>query len=186
MTHNIIEQMIFSFTVGIILSIDAFMIGMLFGVSFQNKIKTLLPSIIVGIFHFLLPITGYIIIKFMLKTISFNPKVIAISIILFLAIQLFFNNNNHSISKKLTLISYFSFALAVSIDSFFAGITIVYLEHANIFLSAIIFALISSFFTLISLNIGAEISKKLKKIPINKIASFLLILLAVLLFSDVL
>ncbi len=173
------EQIIFPVILGIALSIDAFMLGMVYGLSFERKRPTLFLALLVGLFHFTFPLIGFILASTIISNTSLDTKLVTVILLSFLSLQLFFNNNTKQKQLKISMISYISFAFAVSLDSFLAGISLISFTYTNILLSAFIFSLISFTATFSSLNIGVEIRRIFNKIPLNKVAAIILIFLSI-------
>ena len=70
--------------------------------------------------------------------------------------------NEETKEHKLNLLNILLFSLLVSIDSFTLGIGINYITN-KIYLSSLIFFLVSSIFTYLGFKIGKFVGKKLKK-----------------------
>ena len=141
------------------LSMDAFSLSLCFGTLNLSYKKIFTFSLIVGIFHFMMPLLGMNLGDIMLKYILIDPKYITSLIFLLLGIFMIFNkeeDSNTNLSSILSMI----FALAVSIDSFAIGIGLnsIYDNHI---ISALTFSLFSFTFTLIGLLIGKYISNKI-------------------------
>lgn len=159
------------------LSMDAFSLAVCFGTLNLAYKKIFTLSIIVGIFHFAMPLLGMNIAHIILKFITFNPKYI--SFVIFLALGLFMIlNKEETNQKKLSgILSMLLFALAVSIDSLIAGIGLDMVYHNHI-LSAIIFSIFSAAFTLIGLLIGKYINNKVGNVS-KIIGGVILIILSI-------
>lgn len=163
-----------TFLTGLALSLDAFSLSIIYGTIIKEKKTILLISIIVGIFHFLMPLLGYFLSSlFIIKIIS-KINILSFLIFLILGLEMFFSKNNENDLINLNSIySIIVFAFTVSIDSFSIGIA---LTNKDILIPIIIFSITSFFFTYLGLNIG----KKLSKIKgINKVGGIILILLSI-------
>lgn len=145
------------------LSMDAFSLSLAYGtLGMENRDKYLL-SFITGMFHFIMPLLGLIVGNIMFKYININPDIIVCVILSFIGIQMVISSFKEDEEVKLMRVSeYFLFAFAVSIDSFSVGITLT--DTGHIILAPFIFALTSSFFTLIGLSLGNKIERLLGKI----------------------
>lgn len=147
---------------GISLSLDAFSLALCFGTLNFTYRKMFLISLTVGIFHFFMPLLGIITSDIILKLVLINPKYIAFLVFVILGIFMIINKEE-SICKLSSLISIISFAFAVSIDSYVAGIGL-NLIYSNHIVSSLIFTIISSLFTMSGLLLGKYINNKVGNI----------------------
>lgn len=142
------------------LSMDAFSLAIIYGTLNLKKKMCKLMSIMVGIFHFFMPILGYVLGKIVLNIIKVNPEILTGVIFIILSIEMLL-----SLKKEEKLISLTSlpavciFALTVSIDSFSIGIGLGAVS-TNIFLACLSFSIISGMFTYLGVNIGKKLSTK--------------------------
>ena len=150
--------------IAISLSMDAFSLSLAYGtLGMKNKDKYIL-SLIVGIFHFVMPLLGMLIGNVFLNFIKINPDIIVSVILSFIGIEMIISSFKENDEVKLMkFYEFFLFAFAVSIDSFSVGITLTDLGE-NVILSPIVFSLSSFIFTLLGLSIGNKIEKLLGKI----------------------
>ncbi len=148
--------------IGISLSMDTFSLSLSLGSIINSKKIKILP-LIVGLFHFFMPLLGNI---FGLKLVSwFNlaSHVLLGLILIFLGINLaihYFKDEN--IEINLSLLGFFIFAFGVSIDSFTVGLGISAITH-NYLKASIIFALCSAAFTYLGILIGKYSSRMIGK-----------------------
>lgn len=147
---------IFMLAVG--LSMDAFSLAMIYGtLDLKNSMRKLM-SIMVGIFHFFMPILGYQIGELILKLIKIDPEILVGTIFIILGIEMIISLRQEEKVKLLTgLLSVIFFAFTVSIDSFSIGIGFG-VVNANIILPCIIFSFVSAFFTYIGVMLGKKLS----------------------------
>ena len=150
--------------IAISLSMDAFSLSLIYGTGGINKKDKLLLSIIVGIYHFIMPIIGLLIGKLIISRIHFNPNII-IGIILILISSEMITSSIKNKEERLffSLAGYLIFGLSVSIDSLTTGIGLPAITN-NYILSSLIFAISSFSFTLLGLNLGNIINIKYGKI----------------------
>lgn len=148
------------FFVGIGLSMDAFSLSLSLGTTYPSKRNIVKTSLVVGIFHFIMPLLGYFI------GINFKYRISGINILTFLlfvvlSFELYKNRNeeNNSILNNLTILL---IAFSVSIDSFTVGI-VFGLNSEFIVISSIIFSLTSFIFTYLGLTLGKKLKDKYKK-----------------------
>ncbi len=152
------------FLMAISLSMDAFSLALAYGTLGMSNKNKLILSVIVGCFHFVMPIIGMFMGKLILSWFKFNPDILVAIILLFIGIQMIISSfkNNDDI-KPLKFGEFFLFGLAVSIDSFTLGITLPNIG-INTYFAPFIFALISALFTFVGLFIGNKIEKLLGNI----------------------
>ena len=146
------------------LSMDAFSLALAYGTLGMNKKYKIFLSIIVGFYHFVMPLIGMFLGEVILSLFKFNYDILVALILGFIGIQMIvdsFKGNDDVYELKLA--DLFLFGLAVSIDSLTLGITLPNLG-VNKILSPLIFALVSSLFTFVGLSIGNKIEKVLGKI----------------------
>ena len=152
------------FLMAISLSMDAFSLALAYGTLGMNKTYKIFLSIIVGFYHFVMPLIGMFLGEVILSLFKFNYDILVALILGFIGIQMIvdsFKGNDDVYELKLA--DLFLFGLAVSIDSLTLGITLPNLG-VNKILSPLIFALVSSLFTFVGLSIGNKIEKVLGKI----------------------
>ncbi len=181
------HYIIFGLSIGFLLSLDAFMVGVLCGTSYKRKKHTIYTSIYVAVFHFMMPLIGFLISKFLFDHINISTKIITIVVLIFLSVQMFLEKNDEE--EKVNLSSHITkigMAFSVSIDSFFVGFTLIEYTTTKLFIIISLIAFTSGTLSLIALNLGKEIKDRLSHIPVTKIASILLLVVALLVFFDIL
>lgn len=146
--------------IGISLSMDAFSLALVYGmIGLSNREKNLL-SLIVGIYHFFMPLIGLIIGDF-IDNISFiNLDLIAAIILLYIGINLIISNFKEEDTLSLNKTGLLMFGLSVSIDSLTVGIGLKAITDSYL-LSSIIFSICSTFFTYMGLLLGTIIGNKI-------------------------
>lgn len=156
------QQLLIYFFIAVGLSMDAFSLALAYGTNELPTKKSFLLSIIVGIFHFIMPTLGSIIgITFFGDFITKADIIVAI-VFLVLAIEMFLSRNEEEKGTITNLLSMIVFAFTVSIDSFSVGIALS-LTEKSITTACIIFSLISFIFTFLGLMLGRKISEKFGK-----------------------
>lgn len=142
------------------LSVDAFSLAVIYGMNQISQKKTMVLSILVGVFHFIMPYIGSLIGINLLTIFVDKANFIAGSVFLIIAIEMLSSLKEEekimSLSKIYHLL-FFSFT--VSLDSFSVGI-VLSLSHENIILAGTIFSIISASFTYLGLHLGKLVSKK--------------------------
>ena len=129
------------FFVGIGLSMDAFSLSLSIGTTSPKKNIIIKTALVVGIFHFFMPILGYSIGN-ILKDKIIGINYLTFLIFIFLSIEMYRNRNEEK-TNILNIITILIIALSVSIDSFTVGI-VFGLNNEYIIVSSIIFSIISS------------------------------------------
>lgn len=160
--------------IAISLSMDTFSLSIICGVIGFEKSKIFLLSIIVGVFHFVMPFIGNILGEKIIDYISFSPNYIVGLIFFAISIEMFFEKQE--VIKLDNLYSLFFFAFTVSLDSFSLGLGISKITN-NCYLAYFIFSLISFIFTFIGLYFGKYLNKTIGKYS-NKIGALMLLILS--------
>lgn len=167
---------IFILAVG--LSMDAFSLAMIYGTLDLKSNMRRLMSIMVGIFHFFMPILGYQIGELILKVIKVNPDILVGIIFIILGMEMLLSLKKEEKVKMLTgLFSVILFAFTVSIDSFSIGIGFG-VANINMLLPCIMFSLTSAIFTYLGVILGKKLSDRFGSIT-TLIGSVILIILGI-------
>ncbi len=152
--------------VGIGLSMDAFSLAILYG-TINLRRKTIWQlSTIVGIYHFFMPLLGYLIGDHFLARYILDPEFLVGAIFLVIAIQMLLSLKKEEEVKPLQSIgSLLLFGFTVSIDSFSIGIGFGTLGQSiiSILSSCIVYSLTSATFTYFGLTIGTSLSHRFGK-----------------------
>lgn len=171
------------FLVGISLSMDTFSLSLCYGTLNLSEKKTILLSIIVGIFHFFMTLLGLSIGNLIINNLVFDGKYLILLIFSVIGIDMILESFKEQEKTMLTsFLGILLFAFSVSIDSFSTGIGL-NLMTDNILGSLIIFTLTSSIFTYIGVKLGKVLNTKLGKIS-NIIGGGVLILLGIYFFFN--
>lgn len=143
------------------LSMDAFSLSLAYGtLNINNK---LVLSIIVGIFHFFMPIIGNLVGYKIIRLIPINTSYIVFMILFFIGFEMIiesFKENNNV--KYLYLNDMLLFGFAVSLDSFTAGIGLDFIYKYK-FVSITLFSIFSFIFTYLGLSLGNYLNKIIGK-----------------------
>ena len=166
--------------IGISLSMDAFSLALIYGIQgISNKNKILL-SIIVGIYHFIMPLIGLIFGTILDNINIISIDIIATLILIYLGIDLIISNIKKEDKIEISKSSFLIFELYVSIDSLTVGIGLKAITN-NYLISSIIFSITSLTFTYLGLTLGNIIGKKIGSY--SKIfGGITLIIIAIILF----
>ena len=147
--------------IGISLSMDAFSLSLSYGTLMMSKKRTYLLASIVGLYHFFMPLLGLFVGKKIVKLLQIKPNTLVFIILFLIGMEMIiesFKENN--IVNKMGIIEMFTFGLAVSIDSFSLGFSLKTIYH-NPYILVLLFSILSFIFTVIGLNIGRYVSKKM-------------------------
>ena len=152
------------FFMAIGLSMDAFSLAIIYGTNGIDKKKIILLSLIVGIFHFIMPNLGGILSSKLLVNFKSFSNIISGIVFLILGIEMIMSFKDEEAKNELGgILEIVLFAIAVSIDSFSVGIALA-LEGENLIISGIVFSQVSALFTFLGLLLGKFLSKKTGKI----------------------
>lgn len=145
------------------LSMDAFSLSVCFGTLNLSYRKIFSLSIIVGIFHFIMPILGMNIAHLIMDVVKFNPKYITFVVFVALGLFMILDKEEHSSKTLSNIFTMLLFGFAVSIDSLIAGIglDVIYDNHI---ISAFTFSIFSAIFTMLGLILGKYINEKIGSI----------------------
>ena len=150
--------------IAISLSMDAFSLSLIYGTGGISKKHKIILSLIVGMYHFIMPLIGLTIGTLIIKKLIIKSEIIVGIILCLISIEMIISNMKNKEQKFLFSIpSYFLFGLSVSIDSLTTGIGLSAITN-NYILSCFIFAIISFSFTIIGLNIGNILNIKYGKL----------------------
>ena len=143
--------------IAISLSMDTFSLSMIYGTIGLERKKIYLLSIIVGIFHFFMPLFGNLIGGFLLSKLPITPNIVVGIIFILIAIQMF--SQKEEIVDLKNFFMLLLFALTVSIDSFSVGIGISLITNRG-YVAYLIFLIISTIFTFLGLRFGKYLNSK--------------------------
>lgn len=150
--------------IAISLSLDAFSLSLAYGTLNLEKKKIIFLSLIVGIYHFIMPLIGMIVGEQIIKIIKINPDTIVFIVLTFIGLQMIVETLKEN--EKINILKFWEmllFGLAVSIDSFSVGLGLKTI-YENIYISSVIFSLTSFLFTYIGLFLGKKINMLVGKI----------------------
>ena len=160
----IILNLLVIILVAVSLSMDAFSLSLAYGTLNLYKKNIYELSIIVGIYHFIMPIFGVYCGDKILNLIPINSKLLVFLVLSTIGIEMildsFKTKEDVKIMKMGELIL---FGLAVSVDSFSVGIGLKSIT-TNVWLSAFIFSLTSLSFTYSGLILGKKINAIIGKL----------------------
>lgn len=150
--------------IAVSLSMDAFSLSLAYGTLNPEKKYIKKLSIIVGIYHFIMPLLGLTTGNIIQKIIQINSNVIVCIVLAFIGIEMIIDSfKKENNVKIMTLKEMILFGLAVSLDSFSVGIGLKGLTNKYI-LSVTMFSLSSFIFTYLGLTIGKKINNLIGQI----------------------
>ena len=162
--------------VAISLSMDAFSLSLVYGTMKISNKNAIVLSLIVGIYHFIMPLFGYMFGSIITNYFIVDTTILVAIIFAVIGIQMIFSSLKDNDNKFLvSLGGFLLFGLSVSIDSLTTGIGLNILTN-NYFLAAFIFAVTSSLFTYIGLKFGNKLNEKYGKYSMMSGGIILLIL----------
>ncbi len=136
------------------LSIDAFIV-MYFYTKINKGYLNVIP-IIIGIMHFVLPITAVLLVSIFDIGENIIPTIVVSTIYIYLGINAYKNRNEEvELSNKKSVAYTLLISFTVSIDSFLIGISIG-LNSNPVLIPAIFFGCISAFFTALSIYVSKK------------------------------
>ncbi len=153
------------------LSIDAFSLSLAYSLLKIKKSKILFISLLTGLFHFILSLTGSMLGNKLSILLKINSKIVLMLVLLYILIEVIKNSEE---SKKInpSLKQMLLFSFLVSIDSFSIGFGINYVT-SHIVYASFVFLLFSASFTYIGFILGNYLTTVKKK----KVKPILIILL---------
>lgn len=156
------NEILIYFFMAIALSMDAFSLAIAYGTTHIPIRKKIILSLMVGIFHFIMPQLGaYLGTELLLNYIAKANYLVGI-IFLILGIEMVISKDEECQGTITNIFSILLFSLTVSIDSFSVGIALS-LTSKTIILACIIFAITSMSFTFIGINLGNKLAEKFEK-----------------------
>ena len=157
-------DIILIFIIAISLSMDAFSLSLAYGTIAMSKRDMKILSIIVGIYHFFMPILGMLLGKLLFDLIHISGNIIVFIIFVFIGINMIIESfKKQEKINKMRISEMILFGLAVSIDSFSVGIGLNNINN-NFILCSSIFSITSFLFTYMGLRIGNKINQLIGKI----------------------
>lgn len=172
-------NIILVFLIAISLSMDAFSLSLAYGTLSMKKKQIMTLALIVGLYHFFMPIFGNVLGEFITNKINIGGNVIVLIIFVCIGVNMIIESfSSKEKVHELKFLEMLLFGLAVSIDSFSVGIGIKNISN-NMLISSLIFSVTSFIFTYIGLILGNKINKLIGSIA-TLIGGIILILFGIL------
>lgn len=160
---------------------DAFSLALSVGTLGLSKKEINLLSVIVGVFHFFMPLLGTALGYIFVTNVHVDANILAGIIFMYIAIQMFKDFKNDEEERfELTYIGMLLFAFGVSLDSFGVGFAL-HLARREIVKCFSIFTLVSGIFTFLGLKLGKYLTSVVGEYSIL-FGSILMTILAMLNF----
>lgn len=151
------------FLIAVSLSMDAFSLALIYGTQGIRKKDKIILSIIVGIYHFIMPLIGLSIGLLITNKLVINTDILVGIILALISIEMIVSSFKTKEERfLLTIPGYLVFGLSVSIDSLTTGVGLPAITDSYI-LSSIIFSITSFIFTYLGLNLGNKLNQKYGK-----------------------
>lgn len=148
------KEIISLFVIAIALSMDTFSLSLGIGTTNLSKRKCLLFSVLVGAFHFFMPLLGTFLGKKIVEIFMLKSDFLLGAILIYLAITMLIEIiHPDEKEKKMNIMNMLLLSLSVSIDSFSTGIGLTAIT-SNMLLAVVIFSCVSFCFTYLGLLIG--------------------------------
>ncbi len=153
------NSFILVFLIAVSLSMDAFSLSLAYGIEGITSKNKIILSLVIGIYHFIMPLIGLICSKIITNHLIVNIHIIASIILILIGLELIFSKEN--VGKLIfSIIGILLFGLTVSLDSLSVGIGISAITN-NYFATFLTFAITASFFTYLGLYSGNIINQKI-------------------------
>lgn len=170
--------------IAVSLSMDAFSLSLAYGTYGISKKNIKILSLIVGIYHFFMPLIGMYIGNKIIYLLPISTNMIIFIILALIGIEMIIETFKETSNiKKLNFIDMLTFGLAVSLDSFSLGLGLNAIYKYPL-ISVIIFFISSMIFTYTGLKLGSKINIALGKIS-TIIGGIFLILIGLLFMCKV-
>lgn len=166
--------------IGISLSMDAFSLALVYGMTGLSSEEKILLSIIVGLYHFIMPLIGLNFGLIISKIDIISINLIASIILAYIGVDLIISNYKEEETLTISTMGFLIFGLSVSIDSLSVGIGLKAITN-NYYLSSTVFSLSSLTFTYLGLLLGNIIGKKIGSYS-KTIGGIILIIIAIIIF----
>lgn len=151
------------FLIGISLSMDAFSLALIYGTYGLSKKNEIILSIIVGLFHFIMPLIGLSFGNMVIRYFVFNVNLVVGIIFGIIGIEMVISSiKEEEVKILISLIGFLFFGLSVSIDSLTTGIGLSAISK-NYLGVASMFMIVSGLFTYMGLRLGNKLSDKFGK-----------------------
>jgi manganese efflux pump family protein len=158
-----VNAIISTIIVGVSLSMDAFSLALAYGTVGLSKKNKIILSIIVGCFHFFMPLMGLMFGNIITTHFIIHVNVMVAVIFGIIGAEMIISSvKDVEIRVLISIIGFLLFGLSVSIDSFTTGIGLEVINNNYLQVSSI-FAVISGLFTYLGLQLGIYFNNAIGK-----------------------
>ena len=172
---------IMTLIIGISLSMDAFSLALAYGTQKMTKSEKITLSLIVGAYHFFMPLIGLYFGNLITKYLIINVSILVALIFSLIGLEMIISSIKEKEEKLLlSLPGFLLFGLSVSIDSLTTGIGLNAINSDSLEV-AFTFAVVSATFTYVGLILGNKLNEKFGKIS-TIIGGIILIVLGIIYF----
>lgn len=166
------------FIIALSLSMDAFSLALAYGTLRLKKREMLELSIIVGCFHFIMPLLGMWIGMNLMEFFSINPYWVVFLVLLFIGIEMILDSfKQKEKMKHMHFVERLLFGFAVSVDSFSIGIGLRAIT-SHVIIGCFLFSMCAFFFTYLGAYLGSYLHQKLGSIA-TFIGGLLLVIIGI-------
>ncbi len=145
--------------IGISLSMDAFSLALAYGTHYITNKQINMLSVIVGLYHFIMPLLGLLVGKKIINLLPIKTNVLVFIILFLIGVEMIVESiKNEVVIRKINFMEMLVFGFAVSIDSFSLGISLKTIYN-DYYLSVITFSICSFLFTFLGLKLGKYINR---------------------------
>lgn len=149
--------------VAVSLSMDAFSLALIYGTYGMSRKNEIILAVIVGVFHFFMPLLGLGFGSLILKFFNFDLELVVGVIFLIIGSSMIVSSfKDEEVKVLIGILGNLLFGLSVSIDSFTTGIGLSVISNNYILVSSI-FMLVSGVFTYIGLLFGNKLNSSFGK-----------------------
>jgi len=166
--------------IAISLSMDAFSLALVYGIILYSKKRKFILSLIVGIYHFFMPLIGMIFGNILGKINIISLDLVSFLILLYIGIDLILSTLKKEDKISTNNFGLIIFGLSVSLDSLTLGIGLNSITN-NYLLASTTFSITSLIFTYLGLNLGNVIGNKIGSYS-KIVGGIVLIIIAIILF----
>ncbi len=150
--------------IGISLSMDAFSLALLYGTYGLAKKEEITLSVIVGLFHFFMPLIGLFFGNMIFRYFVMDANFVVGIIFGLIGFEMFISSfREEEVKILIGFVPFLLFGLSVSIDSLTTGIGLSSISDNYLMVSSI-FMLFSGCFTYLGLKLGGFFSKRFGKL----------------------
>lgn len=151
------------FLIAVSLSMDAFSLALIYGTYGLSKKDEVLLSVIVGVFHFVMPLLGLFFGSIIMKYFVFNVNLVVGIIFGIIGIEMLISvKSEEDVKVLVSWVGFLFFGISVSMDSLTTGIGLSAISK-NYLGVASLFMIVSAIFTYLGLRFGNRLNDRFGK-----------------------